>query len=110
MSERILIVDDESGIRTTLSGILEDEGYATAGVATAAEASSLLAREDFDLVLLDVWLPDRDGLEVLPEIGESRPELPVIVISGHANVDAAVKAIRLGAYDFMEKPLSLSRV
>lgn len=110
MSERILIIDDEAGIRTTLGGILEDEGYETEGVATAAEGTALLAQGGFSLVLLDIWLPDRDGLEVLPEVRETWPELPVIVISGHANIDAAVKAIRLGAYDFLEKPLSLSRV
>jgi two-component system, NtrC family, nitrogen regulation response regulator NtrX len=110
VSERLLIVDDEAGIRETLAGILEDEGYSADGAATAAEAQARLARESFDLVLLDVWLPDRDGLELLAEVRDADPELPVIVISGHANVDAAVKAIRLGAYDFLEKPLSLSRV
>jgi len=110
MSERILVVDDEAGIRLTLSRILEDEGYDTAGAETAAEAMAQLGREAFDLVLLDVWLPDRDGLEVLADLRQTRGELPVIMISGHASVDSAVKAIRLGAYDFLEKPLSLSRV
>ena len=105
-SERILIVDDEAGIRSTLSGILEDEGYAVAAVGTAAEATARLGSEAFDAVLLDLWLPDRDGLELLSELREQ----PVIVISGHASVDTAVKATRLGAYDFLEKPLSLSRV
>jgi len=105
-SERILIVDDEAGIRSTLSGILEDEGYGVAAVGTAAEATARLGAEAFDAVLLDLWLPDRDGLELLSELREQ----PVIVISGHASVDTAVKATRLGAYDFLEKPLSLSRV
>jgi two-component system, NtrC family, nitrogen regulation response regulator NtrX len=105
-SERILIVDDEAGIRSTLAGILEDEGYGVAAVGTAAEATARLGAESFDAVLLDLWLPDRDGLELLSELREQ----PVIVISGHGTVDTAVKATRLGAYDFLEKPLSLSRV
>jgi two-component system nitrogen regulation response regulator NtrX len=104
--ERILVVDDEAGIRSTLSGILEDEGYAVAAVGTAAEATARLGAEAFDAVLLDLWLPDRDGLELLSELHDQ----PVIVISGHGNVDTAIKATRLGAYDFLEKPLSLSRV
>jgi two-component system nitrogen regulation response regulator NtrX len=104
--ERILVVDDEAGIRATLSGILEDEGYGVAAVGTAAEATARIQAEAFDAVLLDLWLPDRDGLELLSEMREQ----PVIVISGHGNVDTAVKATRLGAYDFLEKPLSLSRV
>jgi two-component system nitrogen regulation response regulator NtrX len=105
-SERILIVDDEAGIRSTLAGILEDEGYAVEAVGTAAEATGRLGAAGFDAVLLDLWLPDRDGLELLSELRDQ----PVIVISGHATVDTAVKATRLGAYDFLEKPLSLSRV
>jgi two-component system, NtrC family, nitrogen regulation response regulator NtrX len=105
-SERILIVDDEAGIRSTLSGILEDEGYGVAAVGTAAEATARLGAESFDAVLLDLWLPDRDGMELLSELRDQ----PVIVISGHGTVDTAVKATRLGAYDFLEKPLSLSRV
>jgi two-component system nitrogen regulation response regulator NtrX len=104
--ERILIVDDEAGIRSTLSSILEDEGYGVAAVGTAAEATARLGAEAFDAVLLDLWLPDRDGLELLSELRDQ----PVIVISGHGTVDTAIKATRLGAYDFLEKPLSLSRV
>jgi two-component system, NtrC family, nitrogen regulation response regulator NtrX len=104
--ERILVVDDEAGIRSTLSSILEDEGYAVAAVGTAAEATARLGLEAFDAVLLDLWLPDRDGLELLSELHDQA----VIVISGHGNVETAIKATRLGAYDFLEKPLSLSRV
>jgi two-component system, NtrC family, nitrogen regulation response regulator NtrX len=110
MSERILIVDDEEGIRSTLAAILEDEGYRVAAVGTAAEAARRLGAEAFDAVLLDLWLPDRDGLELLAELREASFDQPVIVISGHGNVDLAIKATRLGAYDFLEKPLSLSRV
>jgi two-component system, NtrC family, nitrogen regulation response regulator NtrX len=104
--ERILVVDDEAGIRSTLSGILEDEGYVVAAVGTAAEATACLGNEAFDAILLDLWLPDRDGLDLLSEMHDQT----VIVISGHGNVETAIKATRLGAYDFLEKPLSLSRV
>jgi two-component system nitrogen regulation response regulator NtrX len=110
MSERILIVDDEEGIRSTLSAILEDESYRVASVGTAGEAALRLRAETFDAVILDLWLPDRDGLELLSELREGGFDVPVIVISGHGNIDNAVKATRLGAYDFLEKPLSLSRV
>ncbi|HEY0783017.1 MAG TPA: sigma-54 dependent transcriptional regulator [Thermoanaerobaculia bacterium] len=110
MSERILIVDDEEGIRSTLAAILEDEGYRVTAVGTAAEAARRLRNEEFDAALLDLWLPDRDGLELLAELRDGAFAAPVIVISGHGNVDTAVKATRLGAYDFLEKPLSLSRV
>jgi two-component system nitrogen regulation response regulator NtrX len=110
MSERILIVDDEEGIRSTLSAILEDESYRVAAAGTAAEAAQRLRGETFDAVILDLWLPDRDGLELLSELREGGFDQPVIVISGHGNIDTAVKATRLGAYDFLEKPLSLSRV
>jgi two-component system nitrogen regulation response regulator NtrX len=110
MSERLLIVDDEEGIRTTLSAILEDEGYRVETAGSAGDAARRLASETFDAVVLDLWLPDRDGLELLSELRGSGFDQPVIVISGHGTVDTAVKATRLGAYDFLEKPLSLSRV
>jgi len=110
MTERLLIVDDEEGIRTTLSAILEDEGYRVETSATAGDASRRLASETFDALVLDLWLPDRDGLELLSELRGHGFDQPVIVISGHGTVDTAVKATRLGAYDFLEKPLSLSRV
>ncbi len=110
MNEHVLIIDDEAGIRSTLSGILEDEGYRAASAATAGEGLAMLTRRSFDLVMLDVWLPDRDGLDLLRELRETGSDIPVIVISGHGNIDSAVKSIRLGAQDFLEKPLSLSRV
>jgi two-component system nitrogen regulation response regulator NtrX len=110
MPERILIVDDEAGIRSTLSAILDDEGYRVEAVGTVAAAGTLLATEVFDAVLLDLWLPDGDGLDLLASLQHEPATPPVIVISGHGNVDTAVKATRLGAYDFLEKPLSLSRV
>ncbi len=120
MQPQILIVDDEEGIRETLTAILEDEGYRVRAVESAAAARGALAGNDFDLVLLDVWLPDTDGLTLLEEGAGQKADdsaeaavlfdMPVIVISGHGTVDTAVKAIRIGAYDFLEKPLSLSRV
>ena len=107
---RILIVDDEAGIRQTLRGILEDEGHSVTAAADATSGQALMASDGFDLVLLDVWLPDRDGLEILEELREGDFETPVIVISGHGNIDTAVKAMRIGAHDFLEKPLALNRV
>jgi two-component system nitrogen regulation response regulator NtrX len=108
----ILVVDDESDIRTSLSGILEDEGYVVA-VADSAEAClNTLQRRHFDVVLLDIWLPGMDGLECLKRIksdglAEAAPE--VIMISGHGTIETAVRATKLGAFDFLEKPLSLDR-
>ncbi len=110
MSERILIVDDAEAVRQTLRRILEDEGYRVADVSSAAEARAEIEREWCDLVLLDLQLPDEDGLELLAALQHDDGELPVIVISGHGNIDSAVKATRLGAYDFLEKPLALERV
>jgi two-component system nitrogen regulation response regulator NtrX len=107
----ILVVDDESQIRSSLEEILREEGYGVAGAADAEEALTLLRDVPYDVVLLDIWLPGRDGLEVLGEIrtwpAETRPE--VVMISGHGTIETAVKATKLGAYDFLEKPLSLDR-
>jgi len=106
---RILIIDDEPSIRTTLSGILEDEGHRTTACESGEEGIAQFARDEFDLVLLDLWLPGIDGLAVLERL-RTAGATPVIVISGHGSVDSAVRATRLGAYDFLEKPLSLDRV
>ena len=107
----VLIVDDEADIREALSEILEEEGYSVTTSGTAAEALMLLRDVHYDVLLLDIWLPDRDGLEVLAEIGtlgaDNRPE--VIMISGHGTIETAVRATKLGAFDFLEKPLSLER-
>ena len=109
---RILVVDDEPGIRQSLSGVLEDEGFSTRAVATGEECLEAIARESYDLVLLDIWLPGIDGLETLARIGEvpaaDRPG--VVVISGHGNIETAVRATKLGAFDFLEKPLTIERV
>lgn len=110
MTPRILIIDDAEGVRRSLEDILGDDGYRVLGASTAAEAKASLARDAVDLVLLDLHLPDSDGLELLAELGREFDDLPVIVITGHGNIDSAVEATRLGAYDYLEKPLSLSRV
>jgi two-component system, NtrC family, nitrogen regulation response regulator NtrX len=108
--EHILIVDDEQAIQTSLRGVLEDEGYRVNAVSTGSEALRRLADETTDLIFLDIWMPGLDGLDTLREIKQLRPETPVIMISGHATIETAVKATRLGAYDFIEKPLSLEKV
>ena len=110
MTEHILIVDDEAGIRSTLGEILADEGYATTLASSVEETRKQLQRGFYDLAILDIWLPDGDGLDLLTEIRRDHAETPVLMISGHASIDTAVKALHQGAYDFLEKPLSLSRV
>ncbi len=109
-ARRVLVVDDEEGIRSSLTRVLRDEGFDVAAVPTGEEALRRLGRESFDLLLLDVWLPGRDGLEILEEIRATYPEPAVIMISGHASVEAAVKATKLGAFDFIEKPLGLEKI
>lgn len=106
MSKVILVVDDEIAICQALKGILCDEGFFVITATTAKDALIKIDEEMPDLVLLDIWLPDTDGLEVLRGIKEQYPQMPVIMISGHANIETAVKAVKLGAYDFIEKPLS----
>jgi two-component system nitrogen regulation response regulator NtrX len=108
--ERILIVDDEAGIRSTLAEILRDEGYDTTAAGSVEETHIELQRGFYDLAILDIWLPDGDGLDLLAEMRRDHAETPVLMISGHATIDTAVKALHQGAYDFLEKPLSLSRV
>jgi two-component system nitrogen regulation response regulator NtrX len=109
MKDWVLVVDDEAGVRASLAGILGDEGYAVQAVESGEAALEALETRRFDLVLLDVWLPGQDGLEVLRRIREGHAELPVVVISGHGTIETAVKAVRLGAQDFVEKPLSLEK-
>jgi two-component system, NtrC family, nitrogen regulation response regulator NtrX len=107
---RILIIDDEASIRASLQGILEDEGYAVTTAASGEEGLEKLPTQSFGLVLLDIWLPGMDGLDVLRHIRtlDDRPQ--VVVISGHGTVETAVKATKLGAFDFLEKPLTLEKV
>jgi two-component system nitrogen regulation response regulator NtrX len=106
----VLIIDDEEGIRESLSGIFEDEGYAALTASSGEEALKMLREQSPDLIMLDVWLPGIDGVQTLKEIKNLKPDLPVIMISGHGNIELAVKATKTGAYDFLEKPLSLERV
>jgi two-component system, NtrC family, nitrogen regulation response regulator NtrX len=104
---RILIVDDEPGIRQSLKGVFEDEGFTTEAVASGEECLKKIESNSYDLVLLDVWLPGADGLETLRRLREKSPDTRVVMISGHATIATAVSATKLGAYDFIEKPLSL---
>ncbi len=108
--EKILIIDDEPGIRTVLSDILEDERYGVYTAGDGFEGLAILREHSVDLVILDVWLPNMGGIDVLKEIKKDYPEIEVILISGHANIDLAVKAVKLGAFDFLEKPLSLDKI
>ena len=106
----ILIVDDEQGIQEILSDILSDEGYDVLTAGDGLVALGILEHHVVDAMLLDVWLPGKGGLEVLEVVRSTYPRIPVIMISGHGTIDVAVKAVKDGAYDFLEKPLSLDRV
>ena len=107
---RILIIDDEEPIRFSLRGILEDEGYEVLEAATAEEGIEVADAERPDLVFLDIWLPGMDGLTAQARLKGNHPDLPVVMISGHGTIETAVSAIQQGAYDFIEKPLSLEKV
>jgi two-component system nitrogen regulation response regulator NtrX len=104
---RILIVDDEPGIRQSLKGVFEDEGFTTEAVSSGEDCLKKVDQNSYDLVLLDIWLPGIDGLETLRRLKERASQTHVIMISGHATIATAVSATKLGAYDFIEKPLSL---
>jgi two-component system nitrogen regulation response regulator NtrX len=108
--QRILIIDDEASIRESLSGILSDEGFVPLSAANAEEGLARLEEVRADLVLLDIWMPGMDGMEALKRIKELYPDLPVIMISGHGTIETAVQATRLGAFDFIEKPLSYDKI
>lgn len=102
----ILAIDDETSILRSLEGILDNEGYKVFVAESGSEGLSIIMRQEIDIVLLDVWMPGRDGIETLEEIKEEHPEIKVILISGHATKDIAAKALDLGASDFIEKPIS----
>jgi two-component system nitrogen regulation response regulator NtrX len=110
MNETILVVDDEESIRSALAGILEDEGYRTLFANDGMEALEHVQRELPDLTLLDIWMPQLDGLETLQRLKQLYPALTVVMMSGHGTIETAVRATKLGAYDFIEKPLSLEKV
>src|SRR5688572_10249352 len=112
MAADILIVDDESDIRELVSGILEDEGFDARVAGNSDEAITAITARRPSLVFLDIWLQGSklDGLQVLDVVKEQHPELPVVMISGHGNIETAVSAIRRGAYDFIEKPFKADRL
>jgi two-component system nitrogen regulation response regulator NtrX len=105
----ILIVDDEPGVRSSLSGVLRDEGYSVEAVSSGEACLDRVTRGPVDLIVLDVWLPGMDGLATLARLRERQVDSQVVLISGHGNIESAVRAIKLGAFDFVEKPLSLDK-
>ncbi len=109
MSNSILIVDDERGIRETLRGVLEDEGFEVETVASGEACLEAVEIGNFNCILLDVWLPEIDGLETLKRLRENGVDSAVVMISGHGNIETAVNATKLGAFDFIEKPLSIEK-
>jgi two-component system nitrogen regulation response regulator NtrX len=110
MGGTILIIDDEEDIRFSLRGILEDDGHEVSEAESGEQGLELLATTSPDVVFLDIWLPGMDGLSVLDAIGRDHEGLPVIMISGHGTIETAVRALKKGAFDFIEKPLSLEKV
>jgi two-component system nitrogen regulation response regulator NtrX len=110
MGARILIIDDEQPIRFSLRGIFEDEGHAVFEAENAEQGLEEAVRLNPDMAFMDIWMPGMDGLDALARLREMRPDLPVVMISGHGTIETAVRSIRLGAYDFIEKPLSLEKV
>jgi two-component system nitrogen regulation response regulator NtrX len=109
MPNSVLIVDDEEGIRRSLAGVLQDEGMSVETAASGEDCLALFERRIFSCVLLDVWLPGIDGIETLERLKSTYPETAVIMISGHGSIETAVRATRLGALDFIEKPLQIDR-
>jgi len=110
MKRTILIVDDEENIRISLKGGLEDEGYQTVLAPSGEEALKIIEKQDVDLVLLDIWMRGKDGLQILEELHVNETGLPVIIMTGHGSIDTAIRATRLGALDFIEKPLDLNKI
>jgi two-component system nitrogen regulation response regulator NtrX len=110
MYPSILIVDDEPYILQSLGGLLSDEGYEVVTASNGYEALKIIDAQSPDLVVLDIWMPGIDGIETLREIKKNHPFLPVVIITGHGNIETAVTAIKLGAFDMIEKPLSIEKV
>src|ERR671935_1534546 len=109
MTPKILVVDDEPGVRSALTGVLGDEGYDVEAVSSGEACLDRVTRSPVDLVVLDVWLPGMDGLATLARLRERQVDAQVVLISGHGNIESAVRAIKMGAFDFVEKPLSLDK-
>jgi len=110
MSRRVLVIDDEENILATLQGALEDEGFVVATARDAASGIQKARQLHPDVVLLDIWLPDEDGIKVLEKLKNFSPDLEVIIMSGHGTVETAVKAIKRGAFDFLEKPIHFEKI
>jgi two-component system, NtrC family, nitrogen regulation response regulator NtrX len=108
-AHRILIVDDEPGVRGVLGGVLRDEGYDVDAVESGEACLERVTRSAFDVIVLDIWLPGMDGLATLARLRERQVDAQVVIISGHGNIESAVRAIKMGAFDFVEKPLSLEK-
>ena len=109
MKASFLIVDDEAGVRSALSGVLKDEGYSVDAVDSGEACLERVVRQTYDVIVLDIWLPGLDGLATLHKLRERNVDAQVIMISGHGNIESAVRAIKMGAFDFVEKPLSLDK-
>src|SRR6187401_2109661 len=109
MKSTILIVDDEPGVRSALSGVLRDEGYNVEAVSSGEACLDRVTRGAVDLIVRDVWLPGMDGLTTLARLRERQVDAQVVLISGHGNIESAVRAIKMGAFDFVEKPLTLEK-
>src|SRR5688572_24746150 len=109
MKASVLIVDDEAGVRSALSGVLRDEGYQVEAVDSGETCLERVARTAYDVIVLDIWLPGLDGLATLERLRHRKVDAPVVMISGHGNIESAVRAIKMGAFDFVEKPLSLEK-
>ena len=109
MRASFLVVDDEPGVRSALSGVLRDEGYLVEAVESGEACLDRVARDVFDVIILDIWLPGMDGLVTLERLRERGVDSQIVIISGHGNIESAVRAIKMGAFDFVEKPLSLEK-
>lgn len=111
MTKNVLVVDDEGGIRELLSEILFDEGYGVHLAENAVQARTMLEQHSPDIVLLDIWMPDTDGLTLLKEwVAQDKLTMPVIMMSGHGTIETALEATRIGAVDFLEKPIALKKL
>ena len=109
MKPSVLVVDDEAGVRSALSGVLRDEGYQVDAVESGEACLDRVARAPYDVIVLDIWLPGLDGLATLERLRQRHVDAPIVMISGHGNIESAVRAIKMGAFDFVEKPLSLEK-